>query len=1340
MEADVDTWEVNAASLYYCSEGGRSCSTGYDIQQNLYDVIDRAPQLIRPSRCLFNSSQLHDAVKEPQVTSWIPACQAAQDSCRGTTSSRQPWLKCEYKSLSTFWEVQRHIRNHGAVISRITIYNDFNVQIGEKVREQKGEAIPAIRANATAKPWYGHAAVIVGYDNDNYTWTMLNSWGSGLNSSQTRKDGITADGLFKISMGLAGVGAPDQTYGVSCSPPPGSQWDPFGVQKFYGGKLRKNVQLMKPADRVNLTTTCFNYVLTNNDTVASVVDHFEQDIQAFVANQVEVARNRAGGGAAKDGPWTLQNTTYKLIGSYNEQQLTKMLQTAQEVLHGSFEVPYTASMQCSHYDPAGKLTTTSCDATTGAAPCLKYGNGTVNCVLQYALITVPSMLSGPIWNRTVRVCNVTYPSFGSPQDSQPRALLKLNLTSHIQRNEASYCDRTQCGQKLTRRVRCDKDGFVTSIWSEDTTNSATCFLGRVPPTLPLAWRSQYLQYAVAGTLPSFTDGDKPSHIQRSLSILQLNNNRFTGSLPAAWSALDQLTRLDLSSNELQGQVPLQWSEFKAVSTLDLSYNVKLTGCIPVPEQKQTTFTTDSLGTNITGRCPTQRAEVEGRQRAALDLLPVLFTTGEPEWQRKVDSVLQSTRSLSDFYGNASGSSTVVRIAHPVPKWSGSTFLELQFEVVQGALCVTGINTLGLRVNTTVLTQFLAQLPFLRSFNSDRSCFDFLNDCIFDDMPPMPMPLDLAKAAPASLTSFQLTGNNLTGTLPLQWGQWSTIQELTIRANELLSGPLPESWTGMRSLTFLTLSGNPNISGSLPASYGTATWAATLSLLDLSEDSGLAGTVPSSWAAIKAGRIDVQRTGLSGCIPDQLLNTVVSSTQPVAYYEPFTGPCSQNSSDLAVLRELKAVFGGSGNPGLATWTAAPADYTPTPLPGAPPGPAPYHCRNWAGVACDTSNRVSGLELSSTACSGQQGTPLTLEGTLLAVLRKLPWLQSLDLSRCSLQGPLPEALADLANLRQLNLSSNPALSGPLPAMWAAMPHMQLLDVSGCAVTGSVPEEFAAWQELRLLAAAGNRGLGGQLPASWGLMQSLRVLDLSNTSLTGQLPAAWFEATASQRYRRQAAINSSHAATESTSSAADNASPAAVQAIGQAAGPGPKALLGLTQLQVLRLAGNRLTGSMPAKISVLSQLRVLDLSGNALEGLLPLELASLTHLQELQLSGNRLQGGLPDALVRLTQLNTLDLSGNNFTGTLPGLWVGLTQLASINLGSNMLSGGVPRLWGRMANAVTHSLRLLVLTDNPCMESAALQESIQQSGITQGGRVTVQVSPSYSRQCTAPQAWYRP
>uniref|UniRef100_A0A383VF13 Leucine-rich repeat-containing N-terminal plant-type domain-containing protein n=1 Tax=Tetradesmus obliquus TaxID=3088 RepID=A0A383VF13_TETOB len=724
------------------------------------------------------------------------------------------------------------------------------------------------------------------------------------------------------------------------------------------------------------------------------------------------------------------------------------------------------------------------------------------------------------------------------------------------------------------------------------------------------------------------------------------------------------------------------------------------------------------------------------------MLPALFSTGQPDWQDKVNSVLQTYRSLPDSFNNASDP-TAFRIADPIR--SGSMYLEFGFEVVNGAVCVTGINAQSLRVNTTVLTQFLAQLPFLRSFKSDRTCSleDF---CAFPDMPPMPMPLDLAASAPAALTTFELTGNNLTGTLPSQWGQWNSIQELTIRANALVTGTLPESWAGMRSLTSLTLSGNTGLTGPLPALYGTAAWAASLQLMDLSEDEGLNGTIPSSWAGITAAVFDVTDTGLGGCVPDQLLNTLVWSTQPVAkppYPGTFTGPCSQDSSEMTALLELMSVF-GSRNPGLATWTPAPPGYTPEPLPGAPAGPAPYHCRNWWGVSCDASNRVSGLDLASTACSGLQGTPLPLAGALLNVLRKLPWLQSLSLSSCSLQGQLPEALADLANLRQLNLSSNAALSGSLPALWAAMPHMQLLDVSGCALNGSLPAEFAAWQELRELRAAGNRAMGGQLPGSWGLMQSLQVLDLSNTSLTGQLPAAWFESTTSKtasaallrRVRRQAAAaNTSVTAASATGAAADSVSPASLHALSQAVGPAPKALLGLTQLQVLRLAGNRLTGSLPAKVSLLSQLRVLDLSGNAMEGALPLELATLTQLQELQLSGNKLQGSLPDALVRLTQLSMLDLSGNNFTGTLPSLWVSLTQLRSMHLGSNMLSGGVPRLWGRMANAATHSLQLLVLTDNPCMQPAALQESILQSGITQGGRVTVQVSAAYTRQCTAPQ-----
>jgi hypothetical protein len=87
---------------------------------------------------------------------------------------------------------------------------------------------------------------------------------------------------------------------------------------------------------------------------------------------------------------------------------------------------------------------------------------------------------------------------------------------------------------------------------------------------------------------------------------------------------------------------------------------------------------------------------------------------------------------------------------------------------------------------------------------------------------------------------------------------------------------------------------------------------------------------------------------------------------------------------------------------------------------------------------------------------------------------------------------------------------------------------------------------------------------------------------------------------------------------------------------------------------------------------------------------------------------------------------------SGTLPEIWVSLTQLRSINLASNMLSGVLPLLWGRMG-APTHSLQLLALQDNPCMDSAALKSSIEQSGILSSGRVRMEVTGGATRECTA-------
>uniref|UniRef100_A0A383W6G3 Peptidase C1A papain C-terminal domain-containing protein n=1 Tax=Tetradesmus obliquus TaxID=3088 RepID=A0A383W6G3_TETOB len=203
----VSQWDVSAHSLYYCSLQGRSCKTGWDIPDALKTVIDQKPELVRPSSCLTPPS----FKDEVGFTGWRSACDLATKlaeagACPGQRTRitrEQPWMNCVYKSMSSFVEIQEHIRLHGSVISRIIIYDDFQVQFTRSAKFLTSDQLPPYQRNLTAKPAFGHAVVIVGYDNNNYTWTAMNSWGDRTSKS---RPGVTADGLFRIQMGIGDCG------------------------------------------------------------------------------------------------------------------------------------------------------------------------------------------------------------------------------------------------------------------------------------------------------------------------------------------------------------------------------------------------------------------------------------------------------------------------------------------------------------------------------------------------------------------------------------------------------------------------------------------------------------------------------------------------------------------------------------------------------------------------------------------------------------------------------------------------------------------------------------------------------------------------------------------------------------------------------------------------------------------------------------------------------------------------------------------------------------------------------------------------------------------------------
>eukprot|EP00936_MAST-01D_sp_MAST-1D-sp1_P000797 g797.t1 len=122
-------------------------------------------------------------------------------------------------------------------------------------------------------------------------------------------------------------------------------------------------------------------------------------------------------------------------------------------------------------------------------------------------------------------------------------------------------------------------------------------------------------------------------------------------------------------------------------------------------------------------------------------------------------------------------------------------------------------------------------------------------------------------------------------------------------------------------------------------------------------------------------------------------------------------------------------------------------------------------------------------------------------------------------------------------------------------------------------------------------------------------------------------------------------------------------------------PSSIAALTRLESLVLAGNMISGSIPAAIFLqLTALVRLGLGSNKLVGSIP-PLSALTKLTSLNFAANNLGdfckpvsktcGVIPE-LKKLTMLNSLSLGMNLLTGTVPDIST-LTALSSLNLGSN-------------------------------------------------------------------------
>ncbi|KAK4256313.1 hypothetical protein QN277_009195 [Acacia crassicarpa] len=198
----------------------------------------------------------------------------------------------------------------------------------------------------------------------------------------------------------------------------------------------------------------------------------------------------------------------------------------------------------------------------------------------------------------------------------------------------------------------------------------------------------------------------------------------------------------------------------------------------------------------------------------------------------------------------------------------------------GKVChVTNIQMTGVNLSGSIPSEF-GFLIHLQRLDLTRN---YLNGSI---------PTSLARLP---LVSLHLSGNPISGSIPNEIGEITTLKELHLKDN-LLEGTLPSSLGKLKQLRVLLLSGN-NFSGKIPESFGNLKKLGIISL----DGNNITGKFPSfigNWTYLY--RLYLQGTSLQGPIPS-VISQLTNLTQ--LFISDLRGPATMRFPNLENLTSL-----------------------------------------------------------------------------------------------------------------------------------------------------------------------------------------------------------------------------------------------------------------------------------------------------------------------------------------------------------------------------------------------------------------------------------------------------
>ncbi|MGZ8852716.1 MAG: leucine-rich repeat domain-containing protein, partial [Thermoanaerobaculia bacterium] len=344
------------------------------------------------------------------------------------------------------------------------------------------------------------------------------------------------------------------------------------------------------------------------------------------------------------------------------------------------------------------------------------------------------------------------------------------------------------------------------------------FSGPIPASLFGLTRLERISLArnqLTGSIADFTR-------LATLIELSLNENAFTGTIPAAITTLTSLQELDLAQNQFTGSIPADFDRLKSLVVLDLGTN-KLTGSIPASLGSLPALEYLGLYDNaLTGGIPADL----GRLGALRELLL---------WGNQLTGTIpDSLRGLSNLVVLYLGYN---QLSGPVPNWLPE---------------LPKLDTLVLATNalTGPIPANITSLPAI--YNLDLS----LNQ-LTGTIPP-----DIGRLQ--TLVYLLLGDNELTG--PIPDSVWDLRNLSDLRLEHLhLSGPLSPRAGGLTKLQVLFLHDN-DLTGAIPPAIGSLSELLYLSLAS----NRFSGSIPRELGQLKKViALDLSANTLRSPIPAEL---------------------------------------------------------------------------------------------------------------------------------------------------------------------------------------------------------------------------------------------------------------------------------------------------------------------------------------------------------------------------------------------------------------------------------------------------------------------------------------